>query len=49
MAWHLHGERPSWPWQIGWLIAIWSGSVLVLGVFAFAFRLLMKLAGLTAG
>lgn len=38
---------PSWPARIGWLILIWTASVLALGVVALAFRLLMNLAGLT--
>ncbi|UPG74521.1 DUF2474 domain-containing protein (plasmid) [Roseomonas gilardii subsp. gilardii] len=36
-----------WFRQLGWLVLIWSGSVLALGVVAMAFRLLMRLAGLT--
>ena len=38
----------SWLRQLGWLVLIWSGSVLTLGAVAMAFRLLMRLAGLTA-
>ncbi|BCH21045.1 hypothetical protein MesoLjLc_08180 [Mesorhizobium sp. L-8-10] len=37
----------SWPKRIGWLILIWTASVLALGAVALVFRLLMNLAGLT--
>jgi Protein of unknown function (DUF2474) len=33
--------------RIGWLLLIWTSSVLALGVVATLFRGLMKLAGLT--
>jgi hypothetical protein len=38
---------PSWPRRIGWLILIWAASVAALAVVALAFRVLMKLAGLS--
>jgi hypothetical protein len=38
----------SWPKRFGWLVLIWAGSVLALGVVAMVFRVLMNLAGLTA-
>jgi len=38
---------PNWPKRIGWLILIWTASVVSLGVVALAFRFLMNLAGLT--
>ena len=41
-------ERPSWLTRLGWLVLIWSASVLALGVVATIFRLLMAAAGLTA-
>jgi hypothetical protein len=42
-------ETPaSWPKRIGWLVLIWTASVLALGAVALAFRFLMNLAGLTA-
>ncbi|MGI6852398.1 DUF2474 domain-containing protein [Mesorhizobium sp. 1B3] len=42
-------EAPaSLPKRIGWLILIWTASVLALGAVALAFRFLMNLAGLTA-
>jgi Protein of unknown function (DUF2474) len=34
--------------RVGWLLLIWTSSVLTLGVVATLFRGLMKLAGLTA-
>lgn len=36
------------PWwkKVGWLIAIWLGSVLVLFAFSSVFRLLMTAAGM---
>jgi hypothetical protein len=37
----------SWPKRIGWLILIWTVSVLGLGAAAYLFRLLMNIAGLT--
>jgi hypothetical protein len=38
-------EKPAK--RLGWLIAIWSSSVIALGVFALGFRFFMSLAGLT--
>ncbi len=40
-------RRHRWFARLGWLVAIWSGSVLALGVFALLFRLLMRVAGLS--
>jgi hypothetical protein len=37
----------SWLQRIGWLVLIWSASVLGLGIVAALFRILMNLAGLT--
>jgi Protein of unknown function (DUF2474) len=37
----------SWLQRIGWLVLIWSASVLALGIVAALFRILMNLAGLT--
>jgi hypothetical protein len=37
-----------WLRRSGWLIAIWTISVLALGVAALLFRVLMSFAGLTA-
>jgi hypothetical protein len=39
--------QQSWLWRIGWLVLIWSASVLALGIVAALFRILMNLAGLT--
>ena len=36
-----------WSRRVLWLVAIWSASVLALGVAALAMRWLMSLAGLT--
>ena len=38
--------RGLWLRRVGWLVAIWAGSILALGVVAMAFRLLMNLAGM---
>ncbi len=38
----------SWVRRIGWLVLIWIVSVLSLGLFAYLFRFLMGLVGLTA-
>jgi hypothetical protein len=40
--------RSSWLRRIGWLILIWTLSVLALGVVALLIRLLMTAAGMTA-
>jgi hypothetical protein len=37
----------SWPRRVGWLILIWSASVIILAVVAMLFRILMNAAGLT--
>jgi hypothetical protein len=37
----------SWPKRIGWLVLIWTVSVLGLAAVAYLFRLLMNFAGLT--
>ncbi len=36
-----------WLRRVGWLVLIWTASVLALGVAAYAVRLLMAAAGLT--
>ncbi|WLI91595.1 DUF2474 domain-containing protein [Massilia sp. R2A-15] len=38
-----------WLRRIGWLVAIWAGSVAALGLAAGLMRLLMRLAGLHTG
>ncbi|PPA01301.1 DUF2474 domain-containing protein [Pseudomonas sp. MWU12-2312b] len=40
-------KSPSWYRRVMWLIAIWFGSVVALGVVAILLRLMMKLAGMT--
>jgi hypothetical protein len=39
----------SWWKRLGWFVLIWTCSVTALGLAAYAMRLLMKFAGLTAG
>lgn len=39
--------RPNWWKRVGWLVGIWSASVLALAVAAYAMRALMGLAGLS--
>jgi hypothetical protein len=40
--------KRRWLRQLGWLIAIWAGSVTALGLVALVFRAIMAAAGLTA-
>ena len=40
-------ERKPWLKRIGWLLAIWAGSVAALAIVAMLFRWLMGLAGMT--
>lgn len=40
-------KPPSWARRVGWLVLIWTLSVLALGVAAGLMRLLMTQAGLT--
>ncbi|RUO99978.1 MAG: DUF2474 domain-containing protein [Hyphomicrobium sp.] len=40
-------HRPSWTRRFGWLVLIWTASVLALAVVAGIIRLLMSWAGLT--
>jgi hypothetical protein len=37
----------SWPRRIGWLVLIWTASVMALALVAVPFRMLMSVAGLT--
>ncbi|MED5525114.1 MAG: DUF2474 domain-containing protein [Pseudomonadota bacterium] len=39
-------ERAALRYRLGWLVAIWLGSVLALGIVAMGFHLLMHAAGL---
>ena len=41
------GGAQTWLRRVGWLVLIWAGSVLALGVVAGLFRVVMNLAGLT--
>jgi len=40
-------SRSRWVRRMLWLLAIWAASVAVLGLVAWALRLLMGLAGMT--
>jgi Protein of unknown function (DUF2474) len=37
----------TWLQKVGWLVLIWAGSVLALGVVASLFRVVMSFVGLT--
>ncbi|BBP81349.1 MULTISPECIES: DUF2474 domain-containing protein [Pseudomonas] len=39
-------KKPLWQ-RLGWLLAIWTGSVLALGVVSYLLRLFMNAAGLS--
>jgi hypothetical protein len=41
------GTGHSWLRRIGWLVLIWTVSVLALAAVAVAIRMVMSLAGLT--
>jgi hypothetical protein len=38
-------KKPLWQ-RLGWLVLIWAGSVLVLGVVSYLLRLFMQAAGM---
>lgn len=40
--------RGLWLRRFGWLVLIWVASVVALGLVALLFRVVMKLAGMTA-
>ena len=44
---HPPAVAPTWLRRVGWLVLIWTASVLALGVVAALFRVVMNLAGLT--
>ncbi|MCU9950877.1 DUF2474 domain-containing protein [Pseudomonas solani] len=39
-------KKPLWQ-RLGWLLAIWTGSVLALGAVSYLLRLFMNAAGLS--
>jgi len=41
-------QSPRWYRRLGWMVVIWLGSVLALGVVAGALRLLMHAAGMSS-
>ncbi len=41
-------DCPLWLRRIGWLILIWTASVICLGILAALLRAVMNFAGLTA-
>jgi hypothetical protein len=41
------GSLGLWARRLGWMVLLWTASVVMLAIFAFAFRGLMALAGLT--
>lgn len=41
----MRGKKPLWQ-RLGWLLAIWTASVLTLGAVAGLLRLFMQAAGL---
>jgi hypothetical protein len=43
----IHTAPPLWK-KFGWLVAIWTASVLALGVVAMLIRVVMNAAGMTA-
>jgi hypothetical protein len=44
---HPSAGATTWLQMVGWLVLIWTASVLALGVVAGLFRVVMNLAGLT--
>jgi hypothetical protein len=47
MTAHPSAGAQTWLRKVGWLVLIWTASVLTLGVVAGLFRVVMNLAGLT--
>jgi hypothetical protein len=47
MTAHPSARAQTWLRRVGWLVLIWAASVLVLGIVAGLFRVVMNLAGLT--
>jgi len=48
MAGEAGAGRPRWLYRVAWLVAIWAASVAALAAAAWALRLLMGWAGMTA-
>ena len=42
------GKSEGWLHRLGWLVLIWTASVLALGIIAVVFHLLMSVVGLSA-
>lgn len=40
-------KRPQWAQRIFWLVGIWAGSILTLGLMAGLLKLVMRAAGMT--
>ncbi|HUH60785.1 MAG TPA: DUF2474 domain-containing protein [Candidimonas sp.] len=40
---------PGWLRRFAWLVVIWAASVGVLAIVAYMLRMLMNMAGMTAG
>lgn len=40
-------DQKLWLRRVGWMVLIWSGSVVALAIAAVLFRLLMNMAGMT--
>jgi hypothetical protein len=47
MTAHPSPAAQTWLRRVGWLVLMWTASVLALGVVAGLFRVVMNLAGLT--
>ena len=47
MTAHPSAGAQTWLRRVGWLVLIWAGIVLALGVVASLLRVVMNLAGLT--
>jgi len=40
-------QEAHWARRVGWMVLIWAGSILALGLVALAFRVIMSWVGLT--
>ncbi len=43
----INPSRRLWANRVGWMVLIWTASVVGLGAVAALFRVVMKLAGMT--